>query len=168
MRVMRHANHLLLPHLHKTLQIAPAQMKGIDHPILPRAIRIRPLRTDRRRGEIPSHLFPARHAFDYLALRCGHIGGRCAVGDEKQVGRTGERDDSMDHGFHFRHFFHGGPKGVEAVARARIPDFNGAVAAAGEDPAAVLREADAVDEGGVASEFLKERRREGGRGVSVD
>ena len=57
---------------------------------------------------------------------------------------------------------------MEAVARARVPDFDSAVAAAGEDPAAILREADAVDEGGVASEFLEERRREGRRGVSVD
>lgn len=57
---------------------------------------------------------------------------------------------------------------MKAVARARVPDFDSAVAAAGEDPAAILREADAVDEGGVASEFLKERRREGGRRGSVD
>ena len=69
----------------------------------------------------------------------------------------------MDHGFHFGHFFHGGPKGVKAIAGAHVPDFHGAVAAPGEHSAAVLREADAVDEGGVASEFLTGEGREGGR-----
>ena len=66
----------------------------------------------------------------------------------------------MNHGFHFSNLVHRGSESVEAVARARVPDLDRAVAATGEDPAAVLREADAIDEGSVASEFLNERGKE--------
>jgi len=46
---------------------------------------------------------------------------------------------------------------MEAITCARVPDFDGAVTATGEDPAAVLRKADAIDKGRMASKFLSEK-----------